>query len=65
MTSEQVREPEAAPPEPGTRILRVFGRQMKLRRIRAGLERPEAGARRPSSSPGSRAVTAAGPVVSA
>lgn len=45
MTSEQVQEPEAAPPEPGTGILRVFGRQMKLCRIRAGLERPEVGAR--------------------
>ncbi|MGC0377642.1 helix-turn-helix domain-containing protein [Streptomyces sp. SAI-229] len=41
--------PEAASPEPGqgagTGILRVFGRQMKLCRIRAGMERPEVGAR--------------------
>lgn len=54
--SETVREPEetaaagegepgAASPEPGTGILRVFGRQMKLCRLRAGLERSEVGAR--------------------
>ncbi|MEW2074056.1 helix-turn-helix transcriptional regulator [Streptomyces sp. NPDC013433] len=38
-------EPEAASPEPGTGILRVFGRQMKRFRLRAGLERSEVGAR--------------------
>ncbi|MFC8422627.1 helix-turn-helix domain-containing protein [Streptomyces sp. NPDC057236] len=38
-------EPEAASPEPGMGILRVFGRQMKLCRLRAGLERPEVGTR--------------------
>ncbi|MEF9907141.1 helix-turn-helix domain-containing protein [Streptomyces sp. P9-A2] len=57
--SELVREPgetaeqgepgqDAVPgpaPEPGTGILRVFGRQMKLCRLRAGLERPEVGTR--------------------
>ncbi len=53
--SETVREPggtaageegpEAASPEPGTGILRVFGRQMKRFRLRAGLERSEVGAR--------------------
>jgi len=37
--------PEAASPEPGTGILRVFGRQMKRFRLRAGLERSEVGAR--------------------
>ncbi|MFB7458838.1 helix-turn-helix domain-containing protein [Streptomyces sp. NPDC056188] len=34
-----------APPEPGTGILRVFGRQLKRFRLRAGLERAEFGAR--------------------
>ncbi|WP_078913910.1 helix-turn-helix domain-containing protein [Streptomyces sp. NRRL S-37] len=56
--SETVREPgetavvaagqeesEVTPPGQGTGILRVFGRQMKLCRIRAGMERPEVGAR--------------------
>ncbi|MFI2504991.1 helix-turn-helix domain-containing protein [Streptomyces sp. NPDC018972] len=52
--SETVREPgetaaagEVASSEPGagSGILRVFGRQMKLCRIRAGLERSEVGAR--------------------
>lgn len=54
--SETVREPEetttagegesgAASPDPGTGILRVFGRQMKRFRLRAGLERSEVGAR--------------------
>ncbi|MDT3726173.1 helix-turn-helix transcriptional regulator [Streptomyces sp. DSM 41972] len=53
--SETVREPrgaaaaeegpEAASQEPGTGILRVFGRQMKRFRLRAGLERSEVGAR--------------------
>ncbi|MGQ5226613.1 helix-turn-helix domain-containing protein [Streptomyces sp. yara] len=53
--SETVREPEetvageegpeAASPEPGTGILRVFGRQMKRFRLRAGLERSEVGVR--------------------
>lgn len=38
-------EPEAASPEPGTGILRVFGRQMKRFRLRAGMERSEVGAR--------------------
>jgi transcriptional regulator with XRE-family HTH domain len=45
---ELVREPgesAAEQGEPGTGILRVFGRQMKLCRLRAGLERPEVGAR--------------------
>ncbi|MFD5472311.1 helix-turn-helix domain-containing protein [Streptomyces sp. NPDC127105] len=37
-------EPEV-PPEPGTGILRVFGRQLKRFRLRAGLERAEFGAR--------------------
>ncbi|MGV9731041.1 helix-turn-helix domain-containing protein [Streptomyces albogriseolus] len=37
--------PEAASPEPGMGILRVFGRQMKRFRLRAGLERSEVGAR--------------------
>lgn len=32
-------------PDPGTGILRAFGRQLKRFRIRAGLERPELGAR--------------------
>ncbi|WGD43284.1 helix-turn-helix domain-containing protein [Streptomyces cathayae] len=46
-TAAEQGEPGAAPPEPGTgtEILRVFGRQMKLCRLRAGLERPEVGAR--------------------
>ncbi|MDT0398705.1 helix-turn-helix domain-containing protein [Streptomyces edwardsiae] len=47
--SETVAEAagEAGSPEPGASagILRVFGRQMKLCRIRAGLERAEVGAR--------------------
>ncbi|MFE2279377.1 helix-turn-helix domain-containing protein [Streptomyces sp. NPDC059454] len=38
-------EPGAASPEPGMGILRVFGRQMKRFRLRAGLERSEVGAR--------------------
>lgn len=44
-TTAEQGEPGAASPEPGTGILRVFGRQMKLCRVRAGLERPEVGAR--------------------
>ena len=47
--SEAVAEAagEAGSPEPGASagILRVFGRQMKLCRIRAGMERAEVGAR--------------------
>ncbi|WP_217171196.1 helix-turn-helix transcriptional regulator [Streptomyces sp. AC512_CC834] len=48
--SELVREPgeEVVPgssPEPGTGILRVFGRQLKRFRLRAGLERVDFGAR--------------------
>jgi transcriptional regulator with XRE-family HTH domain len=59
--SEAVRQPDGAdgmnalgseetavaepPPEPGSGILRVFGRQLKRFRIRAGLERVEFGAR--------------------
>ncbi|MFH9982216.1 helix-turn-helix domain-containing protein [Streptomyces sp. NPDC017179] len=51
--SEVVRQPDGAegegvpeaPPEPGTGILRVFGRQLKRFRLRAGLERAEFGAR--------------------
>lgn len=47
--SETVAEAagEAGSPEPGagSGILRVFGRQMKLCRIRAGMERAEVGAR--------------------
>ncbi|MFF7143068.1 helix-turn-helix domain-containing protein [Streptomyces nodosus] len=47
---EQAEAPgrEAGPgtaPEPGTGILRVFGRQLKRFRLRAGLERAELGAR--------------------
>lgn len=44
-TATGEEEPEAASPEPGTGILRVFGRQMKRFRLRAGLERSEVGAR--------------------
>lgn len=58
--SEPVREPDGTvaadmgadaeteasrPPEPGSGILRVFGRQLKRFRLRAGLERAEFGAR--------------------
>ncbi|MGW5210123.1 helix-turn-helix domain-containing protein [Streptomyces sp. NPDC004051] len=53
--SELVREPgettaeqgeaEVASPEPGSGILRVFGRQMKRFRLRAGLDRAEFGGR--------------------
>ena len=35
----------SAPPEPGSGILRVFGRQLKRFRLRAGLERAEFGSR--------------------
>lgn len=35
----------AAPPEPGSSVLRVFGRQLKRFRLWAGLERAEFGAR--------------------
>ncbi|NBM17554.1 helix-turn-helix transcriptional regulator [Streptomyces sp. GC420] len=38
-------EPGTRSPEPGSGILRVFGRQMKLFRLRAGLERVDMGAR--------------------
>ena len=58
--SELVREPDetvpaemgsdleteaSGPPEPGSGILRVFGRQLKRFRLRAGMERAEFGAR--------------------
>ncbi|MEU2547916.1 helix-turn-helix transcriptional regulator [Streptomyces roseolus] len=36
---------DAAAPDPGSGILRVFGRQLKRFRVRAGLERSEFGAR--------------------
>ncbi|MBD0417904.1 helix-turn-helix domain-containing protein [Streptomyces sp. TRM S81-3] len=38
-------EPGAASPEPGTGILRVFGRQLKRFRLRSGLDRAEFGGR--------------------
>ncbi|WP_030859341.1 helix-turn-helix domain-containing protein [Streptomyces sp. NRRL S-37] len=44
-TAAGQEEPEAASPGPGMGILRVFGRQMKRFRLRAGLERSEVGAR--------------------
>ncbi|MFC8420608.1 helix-turn-helix domain-containing protein [Streptomyces sp. NPDC057236] len=54
--SEQVRDPVGTvvadeeeetpgPPDPGSGILRVFGRQLKRFRLRAGLERAEVGSR--------------------
>ncbi|MGW1228992.1 helix-turn-helix domain-containing protein, partial [Streptomyces sp. NPDC002530] len=36
---------DAAAPDPGSGILRVFGRQLKRFRVRAGVERSEFGAR--------------------
>lgn len=39
-----VDEEEQSEPDAGTGILRVFGRQLKRFRVRAGLERPEFGA---------------------
>lgn len=44
-TTAEQGEPGAASPEPGTGILRVFGRQMKRFRLRAGLDRAEFGGR--------------------
>lgn len=40
-----VEEEVPGPPEPGSGILRVFGRQLKRFRLRAGLERVEVGSR--------------------
>ncbi|MFF7330933.1 Scr1 family TA system antitoxin-like transcriptional regulator [Streptomyces sp. NPDC008150] len=42
--TETVDEGEQSEPDAGTGILRVFGRQLKRFRVRAGLERPEFGA---------------------